>query len=102
MWSIVQAAGWPIWPLIVASVIALALIFERLWSLRQSVVAPAGMVDRVLAEYRKDGATPALLDRQVGEALGRIPAVTGDGAGSVSLAVGPRLSRAAQNALTGL
>ena len=34
MWSIIQAAGWPIWPLIVASIIALALIFERLWSLR--------------------------------------------------------------------
>ena len=37
MWSIIQAAGWPIWPLIFASIIALALIFERLWSLRQSV-----------------------------------------------------------------
>ena len=56
MWSIIQAAGWPIWPLIFASVIALALIFERLWSLRQSVVAPAGMVDKVLAEYRRTGA----------------------------------------------
>ena len=53
MWSIIQAAGWPIWPLIFASIIALALIFERLWSLRQSVVAPAGMVDHVLAEYRQ-------------------------------------------------
>jgi biopolymer transport protein ExbB len=73
VWSIIQAAGWPIWPLIVASVIALALIFERLWSLRQSVVAPAGMVDRILAEYRKDGATPALLDKAAAEApLGRL------------------------------
>ena len=49
MWSLIQAAGWPIWPLIIASIVALALIFERLWSLRQSVVAPAGMVDHVLA-----------------------------------------------------
>ena len=39
MWSIIQAAGWPIWPLIFASVIALALIFERMWSLRQAAVA---------------------------------------------------------------
>ena len=53
VWSIIQAAGWPIWPLIVASIIALALIFERLWSLRTSVVAPPGMVDRVLAEFRQ-------------------------------------------------
>ncbi len=55
MWSIIQAAGWPIWPLILASIIALALIFERLWSLRQSLVAPPGLVDRVLAEYRQSG-----------------------------------------------
>jgi biopolymer transport protein ExbB len=40
--------GLQIWPLIAASIVALALIFERLWSLRQSVVAPAGMVDHVL------------------------------------------------------
>ena len=59
VWSIVQAAGWPIWPLIFASVIALALILERLWSLRQSVVAPPDLVDRVLdrvsAERRDAG-----------------------------------------------
>ena len=53
MWSMIQAAGWPIWPLIIASVVALALIFERLYSLRQSMVAPAGMVDRVLTQFRE-------------------------------------------------
>ena len=73
MWSIIQAAGWPIWPLIFASVIALALIFERLWSLRQSVVAPLGMVDRVLAEYRQSGATPELVAKTAQQGpLGRI------------------------------
>ncbi len=73
MWSIIQAAGWPIWPLIVASIVALALIFERLWSLRQAIVAPAGMVDRVLAEYRQSGATPELLQRTASRGpLGRI------------------------------
>jgi biopolymer transport protein ExbB len=73
VWSIIQAAGWPIWPLIFASVIALALIFERLWSLRQSVVAPAGLVDRVLAEYRVAGLTPELLGRTAAQGpLGRL------------------------------
>ena len=73
MWSIVQAAGWPIWPLIFASVIALALIFERLWSLRQSAVAPPGLVDRVLAEYRQSGATTELINRTAEQGpLGRI------------------------------
>ena len=73
MWSIIQAAGWPIWPLIFASVIALALIFERLWSLRQSVVAPAGMVDTVLAEYKRAGLTPELLTKTAHQGpLGRV------------------------------
>jgi biopolymer transport protein ExbB len=73
VWSIVQAAGWPIWPLIFASVIALALILERLWSLRQSVVAPPDLVDRVLSEYRQNGATPELITRTAQHGpLGRI------------------------------
>jgi len=73
VWSIIQAAGWPIWPLIFASIIALALIFERLWSLRQAVVAPEGMVDRVLAEYRQAGTTPELLQKTAAQgSLGRI------------------------------
>jgi len=73
VWSLIQAAGWPIWPLIIASIIALALIFERLWSLRQSVVAPAGLVDQVLAEFRQSGVTPELLARTAQRGpLGRI------------------------------
>jgi biopolymer transport protein ExbB len=73
VWSLIQAAGWPIWPLIVASIVALALIFERLWSLRQSIVAPAGMVDHVLVEYRHTGPTQDLLARTAEQGpLGRI------------------------------
>ena len=33
MFAILQAAGWPIWPLILASVVALALVIERFISL---------------------------------------------------------------------
>ena len=73
MWSIIEAAGWPIWPLIIASFTALALILERLWSLRQSVVAPRGMVDHVLVEFKHTGATQDLLARTAEQGpLGRI------------------------------
>jgi biopolymer transport protein ExbB len=73
VWSLIQAAGWPIWPLLAASVIALALIFERLYTLRQSVVAPAGLVDQVLAEFRQTGATPELLAKTARSSpLGRL------------------------------
>ncbi|HET9340202.1 MAG TPA: MotA/TolQ/ExbB proton channel family protein [Casimicrobiaceae bacterium] len=73
MWSLIQAAGWPIWPLLAASIVALALIFERLYSLRQSMVAPPGLVDQVLAEFRQTGATPELLMKTARRApLGRL------------------------------
>jgi biopolymer transport protein ExbB len=71
--SLIEAAGWPIWPLIIASIIALALIIERLWSLRQRIVAPQGLVDKVLAEYRERGAVPELLAKTAQQGpLGRI------------------------------
>ena len=44
MWSIISAAGWPIWPLIFGSVVALAIIFERIWALRKKELIPAGLV----------------------------------------------------------
>jgi len=73
VWSIIQAAGWPIWPLIFASVIALALILERLWSLRQSVVAPVGMVDKVLSDLKQAGAASELLAKTAQKGpLGRV------------------------------
>ena len=46
--SIIQAAGWPIWLLIVCSIVALALILERLYHLRPSLVAPPTLIDEVL------------------------------------------------------
>ncbi|MFZ2987404.1 MotA/TolQ/ExbB proton channel family protein [Ideonella sp.] len=49
MLSIIQAAGWPIWPLILCSIAALALALERLSSLRRSRVAPSTLLDEVLA-----------------------------------------------------
>ena len=47
--SIIQAAGWPIWPLILCSVVALALVIERLLNLRTARVVPPSLLDEVLA-----------------------------------------------------
>ncbi|AXK38254.1 MotA/TolQ/ExbB proton channel family protein [Crenobacter cavernae] len=63
MWSIVEAAGWPIWTIILASVVSLAIIFERLISLRRSVVAPEGLLSQTLQEYRSGGASAQRLER---------------------------------------
>ena len=50
--SIIQAAGWPIWPLILCSVIALALVVERFWRLRAPLVAPPTLLDEVMGVTR--------------------------------------------------
>ena len=63
MFSIIEAAGWPIWPLILCSVIALAIIGERAWSLRRSAVIPKQLLTQVVTEYRQNGATPEMLAR---------------------------------------
>ncbi|HEY9446875.1 MAG TPA: MotA/TolQ/ExbB proton channel family protein [Burkholderiales bacterium] len=63
MLSIIQAAGWPIWPLILCSVIALAIIVERTWSLRYAVVMPRNLLAQVVQEYRQNGVTPQMLTR---------------------------------------
>ena len=57
MLSIIQAAGWPIWPLLLCSVVAMALVIERLYHLRQSVVAPPMLLDEVISVTR--GSLPA-------------------------------------------
>jgi biopolymer transport protein ExbB len=52
LFSILQAAGWPIVPLLLCSVVALALIIERFLSLRDARVAPARLVDEVISVTR--------------------------------------------------
>lgn len=63
MFSIIQAAGWPIWFLLLASVVAVALIIERASALRITRVVPAGLVVGVINEYRQSGVTPVMLTR---------------------------------------
>lgn len=49
MFSIIQAAGWPIWPLVACSILALALVIERFLSLKTAKIAPPKLLDEVLA-----------------------------------------------------
>jgi biopolymer transport protein ExbB len=71
--SIIEAAGWPIWFILFTSVVALAIIGERFWSLRTSLVAPRELLPATIQEYRAKGVTPELLQRlQDGPLIGRI------------------------------
>jgi len=73
VFAIIQAAGWPIWFIIIASIVALAIIGERWWSLREAVVMPKNLLALALQEYRQNGATPQMLARlSTGSPLGQV------------------------------
>jgi len=59
----IQAAGWPIYPLLLASVIAVALIIERSVSLRQKKIVPPNLLGEVVTVYQRQGITPDVLDK---------------------------------------
>jgi biopolymer transport protein ExbB len=48
LFSIIQAAGWPIWPLVACSILALALVIEHFISLKTSKIAPPQLTDEAL------------------------------------------------------
>ncbi len=73
MFAIVEAAGWPIWFLIFASIIATGLIAERLIYLRSSRVAPSSLLDEVVKELKLRGVSDGMLAKLAENSpLGRI------------------------------
>ena len=61
MLSIIQAAGWPIWPLLACSVVALALVIERLISLRDGLVVPKGLLDQAVQASQHHVPSPEVI-----------------------------------------
>ena len=73
MFSIIQAAGWPIWPLIVCSILALALIVERFIALKAAKVAPPNLLQEAISVSSVNMPTPDVVN-QLGQnsALGEV------------------------------
>jgi len=70
---IILDAGWPIWPLLAASILALALIIERSMALRPEKVLPATLVGEVLNLQRQKLITPDILKKlEENSPLGRV------------------------------
>jgi biopolymer transport protein ExbB len=73
LFAIVQSLGWPIWPLIVASIVALALIIERLSALRERRIMPPTLLQDVLTLHAKRQVTAEVVSRlEHSSPLGRI------------------------------
>jgi len=73
LFSILQAAGWPIWPLVACSVLAMALIIERFISLQTLKVAPPRLLDEVLTVTRLNVPGPEVVTKlEQNSALGEV------------------------------
>lgn len=73
MFAIVEAAGWPIWFLILASIIAVGLIIERLMFLRSNRIAPPALLNEVVKELKQRGVSDSMLNKlATSSPLGRI------------------------------
>ena len=91
MLSIIQAAGWPIWPLILCSIVALALVIERLYHLREPLVAPPRLLEEVVGVTRSSlPSTDVVSKLSDNSVLGTVLA-----AGLRSVIAEPRIAEAA-------
>jgi len=73
VFAIVEAAGWPIWFLIIASVIATGLIMERTIMLRARRIAPPGLLDQIVQDMTQNGLSETRLAQWSAESpLGKI------------------------------
>ena len=73
MFAIIQAAGWPIWFLLLASVVAVALIVERLLYLRRNRILPPSLLQEVIRVVQHGKVTPEVANQlEKNSPLGRV------------------------------
>jgi biopolymer transport protein ExbB len=73
VFELVKAGGWLMIPIIACSVVAMAIILERLWALRSKRVVPGNLVAQVWQYHRKGKLNTAYITAiRDGSSLGRI------------------------------
>ncbi|QSA97344.1 MotA/TolQ/ExbB proton channel family protein [Methylococcus sp. EFPC2] len=73
MLEIIKAGGWMMWPIIACSIVALAIIGERFWTLRPSRIMPPELAAHVWNLHRKGQLDSANIRQlRLGSPLGAI------------------------------
>lgn len=73
MWELVKAGGWMMLPILLSSVVAMAIVAERLWTLRLSRVAPPQLLGQVWKQIKdRKMNSQALKDLRASSPLGEI------------------------------
>jgi biopolymer transport protein ExbB len=61
MWEIIRAGGWFMWPIILCSVLSVAIILERLWALQTNRVVPRDLTQKVFNWIEADQLSDKML-----------------------------------------
>ncbi|TDK67265.1 MotA/TolQ/ExbB proton channel family protein [Sapientia aquatica] len=73
MFDILQSAGWPIYFLLIASIVALALIIERSLSLRAKRILPRTLLEEVIRVYHSGKVNKDVVEKlEQNSPLGRV------------------------------
>ena len=73
MFSIIVAAGWPIWPLLVCSIISVTLVIERFVSLKTARVLPPHLLNEAMTVSRSSvPSSDVVLKLEQNSALGEV------------------------------
>jgi biopolymer transport protein ExbB len=75
MYSILLSAGWPIWPLLIISILGLAIALERCWYLRQTHIFPKNCLESVFSLANQlVGSKTSISEQQITELANLSPA----------------------------
>lgn len=73
MFELIKAGGWLMWPIMACSIVAMAIVLERLWAYRSSKVVPGGLLPQIWqAEQSQQIDGSYLSDLRAHSPLGRI------------------------------
>jgi biopolymer transport protein ExbB len=75
MYSILLSAGWPIWPLLIISILGSAIALERCWYLRQTHIFPKNCLESVFSlSNQLVGNKSSVSEQQIAELANLSPA----------------------------
>lgn len=73
MWEIVRAGGPLMWPIIACSIVAAAIILERLWTLQEKRVMPRDLLQKITQLVEQDQVTDKVVQAlEKSSPLGRV------------------------------